>query len=38
MENEKRKILLNISELLLKQGLISETESINIRNIINKDV
>lgn len=38
MENEKRKILLNISELLLKQGLISETESMNMRSIINKDV
>ena len=38
MENEKRKILINITELLKEQGFISEAEKLTATNIINKDI
>lgn len=36
MEEIKRQLLLNISELLEEQGLISDEEKKRMRNIINE--
>ena len=38
MEAERKNILINITEMLMRQGLITEAERLQASNIINKDI